>query len=135
MNDVDTCFIYMICHKSGDRLAGPVKVGITGQLSARLAQVQTGNPYPLELAIYLPMPDRSVAGLFEGGFHQVMAAHRMKGEWFDLTPPLALAALLANVRSGLQHFIGDDPDLFDLAVKHCRLAEAEDLLKEIMANG
>lgn len=62
---------------------GPVKIGRTssGNASARLEQLQTGNPYPLELLA----TTRKHA---EGELHARFAATRLLGEWFEPTPDL-----------------------------------------------
>ena len=55
-----------------------VKIGHTTNVAARLAQLQTGNPYRLE-----------VLGTWPGTFaleqlvHQSFAFQRLRGEWFD----------------------------------------------------
>lgn len=131
MTSADTCYLYLMCIQEGDCIVGPVKVGITGSLSARLSQVQTGNPRKVVIAMYLPFPNRDIAATLEGGFHTVMGDHRLSGEWFDLHPVEALIAICQNVRSAIEHFFADQPDFVPVAIASCRLPEAEALLENI----
>jgi hypothetical protein len=129
----ETCYIYLIAHQTETGIVGPVKIGISKTLSGRLSQLQTGNPRKVVVAMYLPLPNREMAAIFESAFHEVMAKHRMEGEWFDMSPYSALIALTQNVRSGLQHFLGDDEELLEEALAACRLLEAEELVRTIAA--
>ncbi|MFB6632172.1 GIY-YIG nuclease family protein [Streptomyces sp. NPDC056362] len=75
----------------------------TDTLKGRVAQLQTGQPAKLR-----PLLD--VDGDFEGPLHDRFADHRVRGEWFDLTPlgdPVtvvseALMELDVDIRAGLR---------------------------------
>lgn len=54
-----------------------IKIGTTKQLSARLSQMQGGNPTKL---VVLATVEGSFA--HERAVHQELAEHRIKGEWF-----------------------------------------------------
>lgn len=57
------------------------KIGIANDVKSRLAQLSTGNPFPLEvLAVYGFENAESV----ERALHQRFANTRARGEWFDL---------------------------------------------------
>ena len=57
-----------------------VKIGYTsGSPAKRLASLQTGQPMALRLLWSIPVD-------IEGELHARFAAHRVRGEWFDLTP-------------------------------------------------
>lgn len=57
-----------------------VKIGYTGGTpEARVGQLQTGLPMQLQLLW-------SSFGDYEAELHARFAAHRVRGEWFDLTP-------------------------------------------------
>lgn len=57
-----------------------VKIGYTsGAPAKRLASLQTGQPMPLSLLWSIPVD-------IESELHERFAAHRVRGEWFDLTP-------------------------------------------------
>jgi len=65
---------------------GPVKIGRARDARARLATLQIGSPYDLELIGVL-----SGCGECEAEFHRGLSVNRLRGEWFDWT------ALVANV--------------------------------------
>lgn len=62
---------------------GHVKIGYTVDVSARVRELQVGNPFPL-----------SVIAAVKGGaqlereLHRRFAEHRMCGEWFKLAPEI-----------------------------------------------
>jgi len=55
-----------------------VKIGIASDPVRRLRELQTGQPMELRLLW-------SIAGDYEHDLHVHFAAHRVRGEWFDLT--------------------------------------------------
>lgn len=57
------------------------KIGRAHNLNSRMAQLQTGNPYPLEL-MASKLSDDAIA--LELQLHQDYAVNRIQGEWFDL---------------------------------------------------
>lgn len=56
----------------------PVKVGIARNVRHRMAALQTGNPYELEILHAIP-GDQAL----ETSLHREMADDRLVGEWFD----------------------------------------------------
>lgn len=74
---------------------GPIKIGKTnGHPWARLAELQTGNPYKLELVAYISAPDQ-----IEEQLHAYFDEYRMEGEWFQPVPEvLEFAALVSESR-------------------------------------
>lgn len=65
----------------------PVKIGFTGSenTAPRLAELQTGNPYPLRVLVTARgTPDQERAA------HAALAADRLTGEWFAWSPRVAL---------------------------------------------
>jgi hypothetical protein len=62
-----------------------VKIGWTGiwPPTARVAKQQTGNGRPLWILGCIPGTQRA-----ERGYHKRFARHRVRGEWFRLTPDL-----------------------------------------------
>lgn len=73
-------FIYFIQSEQG----GPVKVGMAQNPAKRLRELQTGNPFTLEVRrVVIAEP------LEEGRIHRLFAAYRMSGEWFRAHPVLA----------------------------------------------
>lgn len=66
-------FVYFIQH--GDD--GPVKIGKAFDPSARLIELQCGNPFPLELRGVVVAADRT-----EERLHALWRGHCIRGEWF-----------------------------------------------------
>lgn len=65
--------------------AGPeayFKIGISGNLDARIDAVQTGCPLPIERVLYLPTENMAQAKQFERSFHARFREHHSSGEWF-----------------------------------------------------
>lgn len=60
---------------------GAIKIGCSQNPTARLSQLQGSTPTTLQLLA-------TMAGDYttEKGFHDRLAAHRVKGEWFNPTP-------------------------------------------------
>jgi hypothetical protein len=70
---------------------GLVKVGISTDPVARLATLQTGSPDRLRIAF--TAPGYGNAFTIEQEAHVILAQHRVAGEWFNVTPDLAIAAI------------------------------------------
>ena len=72
-------YVYII-----GREEGPVKVGVTSSLDARLATIQTGCHFKIDLLYFRQFRNRDHALEHERNFHAVYAQNRLAGEWFDL---------------------------------------------------
>jgi hypothetical protein len=59
---------------------GPIKIGIAGDVAARMAQLQTGSPFELYLMGYVPGGKK-----LERELHQKYAHLHLRGEWFRST--------------------------------------------------
>src|SRR5258706_1201450 len=57
------------------------KIGIANDVEARLAQLSTGNPYPLEVVVIYAFDN---AEIVERSIHQRYKEIRQRGEWFNL---------------------------------------------------
>lgn len=57
------------------------KIGITENLDNRINQIQTGNPYPIELVFAVKHPKSS---LIEKELHKKYSNKNWKREWFEL---------------------------------------------------
>lgn len=77
-------FIYFIAHDPYD---GYVKIGMSNNPSARLAQLQTGNPRRLRIMRTVECNDMRRC---EQKMHQMYAHARRCGEWFELTEAEAI---------------------------------------------
>lgn len=86
--------IYFAQHEGG----GPIKIGFTRSgVRLRLAALQTGNPEPLRVLAVVDGTARQ-----ERALHDMFAASRRNGEWFEPTE-----GLLAFIRS--PQSIPEDP--------------------------
>lgn len=78
--------------------AGPVKLGISTCPSARVKQLQTGNPWPLRvwaLGAGRKVLEGRGAQTFdqscvESAIHDALHRYRLEGEWFDLSVEKAM---------------------------------------------
>lgn len=70
-------FVYFL--RGGDH----VKIGHSRDVEKRRAELQTGNPYQLELLAQVPG-----SPVDERALHKRFAAERVAGEWFRITPEL-----------------------------------------------
>jgi len=72
-------YVYLI--KSKYTYTEVYKIGIANDPQSRLAQLQTGNPYQLEIVSCYGFED---AGVVEKSLHQAYKEERLQGEWFEL---------------------------------------------------
>lgn len=79
-------FIYVF--KGDHRLA---KVGVSTNPDARLAQLRTASPFPIDYAYVGVTPGTGYD--IESAAHDILAGHRCNGEWFDVPPEMAVAAV------------------------------------------
>ena len=70
---------------------GPVKVGIAGNPRRRLSTLRTASAVRLDLMFSAEASDS--ARLVERRAHDIMAADRKAGEWFEVASEQAIAAL------------------------------------------
>ena len=57
------------------------KIGVANDVETRLAQLSTGNPYPLEVEVIYQFENAEVV---ERAIHQKYKTKRVRGEWFNL---------------------------------------------------
>ena len=79
-------FVYVI---RGDH--NLVKVGVSTNPNARLAQLRTASAFPIEFSYIACTPGTGFE--IEQLAHSILANHRCSGEWFDVQPDIAVAAL------------------------------------------
>lgn len=84
---VDGSFVYVV---RGDH--NMIKIGVTTNPAARLAQLRTGSPFPIEYAFIGATPGNGYD--IEQAAHAMLAPHRVNGEWFDVSPELAISAVM-----------------------------------------
>jgi DNA-binding XRE family transcriptional regulator len=87
-----------------------VKIGSAKDVEVRRKQLQTGQPWALEIVatIFVGAEYRSI----EYQIHTMLAAHQQSGEWFDV--PMDAARLAALVQQARQ------PDTIGAKIKRLR---------------
>ena len=73
---------------------GPYKIGFTNNLKKRLGALQNASPYELLLHHSLQAGSITRAQMIESAAHATLAAHRMRGEWFDCDLTKAITAVV-----------------------------------------
>ena len=68
-----------------------VKIGVTKAPETRLTQLQTGSSSKIDYAFLAPVSGDPYA--LEKEAHAMLARSRLNGEWFDVPPELAIAAV------------------------------------------
>lgn len=84
---IEGSFVYVV---RGDH--NMVKVGVTTNPRARLAQLRTGSAFPIEYAFIGVTPGAGYD--IEAAAHAILDRHRCNGEWFDLSPEMAVSAVM-----------------------------------------
>lgn len=89
-------WVYLV----GTQQARPVKIGVAGDVEARVAELQTGSPLPL----YLIWKTRG-GGSLERDLHERFSPYRIHGEWFDFGDenPAAVVASAAVLMGYVTH--------------------------------
>ena len=73
--------------------AGYVKIGVAYDPESRLEEINVGAPVRATLYRSREFSERLVACNIESRLHRFFAQHRSNGEWFQITPQVAWAAL------------------------------------------
>lgn len=72
------------------------KIGVSTNPDARLAQLRTASAFPIDFAyIGAPNCDAAKAYEIEAAAHEMLSRQRCNGEWFDVAPEMAVAAVAA----------------------------------------
>jgi len=95
-------FVYVI---RGDHNLS--KIGVSTNPDARMAQLRTASPFPLEFA-YISAIEGDGYDV-EQEAHRILGSRRVNGEWFDVPPEMAISAVTgAAARLGRRLSIGED---------------------------
>jgi hypothetical protein len=62
---------------------GAIKIGFTTTLDVRLRRLRANSPIPLSI-----LASKQGVAWDERAYHQLFAAHRLHGEWFDRHPDI-----------------------------------------------
>ena len=65
----------------GDQF-GPVKIGVTNNISTRVAMLQTGSPTKISCIAIFDFGTEEAARVAESAFHTLFEDRRLEGEWF-----------------------------------------------------
>jgi hypothetical protein len=103
-------FIYVISNGRG-----LVKVGISTNPTARLAQLQRASAAHLSLAYVGAL--RCTGYAVEAEAHRTLAGYRQNGEWFNCPADMAVAAIAAAAYRLGEPIASGDPRLADEAVR------------------
>ena len=76
---------------------GPIKIGITGNLTGRLSSIQTGCPFPAIIWFVKPIFSRALAAKHEQTIHMVYRERRLAGEWFDIDAEQGVEAIQCEI--------------------------------------
>jgi hypothetical protein len=112
----ESVFLYLIAPFGRDHEPlRPVKIGITANMKARLASVQTGSHQRLSYIAAFNTPNRDIATSFERAFHGFYASARLEGEWFNVDPIDAIQVACDSLRNHFARRDGGRPVDFDEA--------------------
>ena len=99
-----------------------IKVGSSTNPRARLAQLRTASPYPLQVEhLFFARADLYVR--IERTAHKILDNHRINLEWFDCAPDVAVAAIHAAAEQ-----LGD-------SVSETNIDSVHEVLKSEITNG
>lgn len=85
------------------------KIGVASDVESRLAQLSTGNPFPLEVKIVYEFDN---AEIVERAIHQKLKNKRVRGEWFELSyeDTTELHKLCLMLGGSAFEYKGENPD-------------------------
>lgn len=97
------------------------KIGVSTNPNARLASLRTASAFPIDFAFVGATPSNGYD--IEARAHAMLAKHRCAGEWFDVPPEAAVAAI-----HGAAYELGQpiQPIEARLVDEILRIASAED---------
>jgi len=103
-----TCSVYLFGYPHG-QYGHVVKVGISNNVFARLAAIQSHNPDVVIPHFSFDLPDRQMAYSIEQKFHRRFSHCGIRGEWFGMSEHRALFMLSLEVlRSLSSRYSGDE---------------------------
>ena len=73
--------MYLYFIRAGNR--GAIKIGIANNIERRVATLQTGNPFKLNVIALIPCDSRQHAAELEKQIHRFFVKQNIRGEWFQ----------------------------------------------------
>lgn len=104
-------FIYLIRCNSREN---PIKVGVSKAPEDRLKDLQTANPYELELVSKLYFKNERKAYAVEKATHKIFKENHMRGEWFCGVSPGNIISYLERKGGKVYGLLSND-ECLDLA--------------------
>jgi hypothetical protein len=92
-----------------------LKIGVSTNPSARLAQLRTLSPFKLTFAFMGAL--RCAGYAVEAEAHRTLAGYRLEGEWFNCPVDMAVAAIGAAAYRLGEPIASGDPRLADIIVR------------------
>ena len=112
-SQVDSGFLYVI---RGDH--NLLKIGISTNPNARLAQLRTASPFRLDFAFVCAFQGGyEVARLIEQSVHMRLAKYQTSGEWFDVPLEMAVAAIAAETKAHSLRYVEIALDQIDAVIR------------------
>jgi uncharacterized protein (UPF0335 family) len=99
-----------------------VKVGMAIDVQKRLSGIQTSNPDLVTIAFFERVP-KELAAEAESRAHETLRSSWVRGEWFDVTPERARAAVKAAIAGTLADVAGRVRDLSDAKVAYEKIVD------------
>ena len=72
-------YVYFV--RAGNK--GAIKIGVAANIERRMATMQTGNAFKLNLMARIPCDNRLQAQELEKRIHSFFKRQRIRGEWFQ----------------------------------------------------
>jgi len=72
--------MYVYFLRAGNR--GAIKIGMAKDVDSRIATLQTGNAFKLNILALIHCSSEDEARYLEAKFHKRFASQRIRGEWF-----------------------------------------------------
>jgi hypothetical protein len=114
---IEGAFLYII---SGP--PGLVKIGVTTDPRARILALQTGSPYPLDFAAIVATPGSGYN--IEALVHQLLDPYHVSGEWFRVSPYVAMGTIQRAATSLREPLLHVSPEQADTILSIARTAPA-----------
>lgn len=110
IRDPEDHFVYIMAHldEQSGWVDAPIKVGISKNPTKRRKEVQAVESGTIVLVAQFAFWKRSHAFKVERTFHRVCDVHRVRGEWFDISPADAVALMNINLQAFACEFLGAD---------------------------
>jgi|SRR3990172_2221340 len=88
--------------------AGPVKIGVSRQPTARLKTVMQYQPFDAKV-VHSICDEEICAFAIERAAHALLSAYRQRGEWFNVSPEQAIEAIAQAIEQ-IKNPIIEEPE-------------------------